>query len=304
MKIVAIIPAFNEESTVADVVRKTKKYAKEVLVIDDGSTDATAAKAKAAGAIVISHHTNKGLAKTITDGYTEALKRRADIVLQLDADGQYLPEEIPKLLEPILKNRADMVLGSRFEGTIEEMPYKKKFGNRLFSKLTSMLSGMKISDAQTGFRAMTRDVAETVIPTSRYTYTQEMIIRAAKEGYDIVEVPIYFAKRTSGKSRLVSNIFSYGVNAIVIIMKTFREHNPLVFFGGPGLLLFLIGFVYGAYLFNIYITTGSIAERIGSVMFSTFLMMSGLILGFMAMLADMLQAKYKQIREHIKRLGK
>ncbi len=301
MKTVVIIPAYNEEKTIGEVVKEAKGYADEVIVIDDGSTDNTVNVARRTGAKVYSHSVNRGLGPSILDGYREALKRKADIVIQIDADGQYSTEEIPKLLDPILKERADMVLGSRFSGTIEEMPRTKRFGNKLFSRITSFSAGVKVSDAQTGFRAMRRELLEDVIPTGTYTYTQEMIIRAAREGYRIAEVPVHFKKRKFGKSRLISGVFPYGTRSLSIMLKTFREYRPMVFFGVPGAIMMILGFLLGIYLFYIWLQFGDIGGRTGMAVVTALLIIAGLLLVFLGMLADMMQAKYKQIREHFKR---
>lgn len=304
MKIVAIIPAYNEEESVGEIVKKTKEYVNDVIVIDDGSTDRTAEIAEKAGAIVYSHSRNRGLGLTIIDGYSLALKQNADIILQIDADGQYLPEEIPKLLKPINDKKADIVLGSRFAGEIEEMSLTKKIGNRLFSKITSFLSGTKITDAQTGFRAMRKEVADSIIPIGKYTYTQEMIIRSLKEGYQVLEVPIFFAKRKYGKSRLIRNIFSYGLLAFSIVIKTFRDYHPLIFFGVPGLILLLIGFLLGGYILSLYLAVKSLSEHTGIIVLTALLIMFGSFMVFVGMLAEMIQSRYLQIREHIKRIFK
>lgn len=302
MKVVGIIPAFNEEKSVGTVVREAKKHASRVIVIDDGSSDRTGAEAEKAGAEVVSHHTNRGLGITIADGYRHALKAGADVIFQIDADGQYKPDDIPKLLEPVIKGKADMVLGSRFLGGIEEMPFSKRFGNRLFSRMTSFLAGTKITDAQTGFRAMRRELLEAIVPTAGYTYTQEMIIRAAMEKFQVVEVPSYFAKRKHGKSRLIGNIFSYAINCFGIMAKTFRDYNPLWFFGSPGVVLMVGGFGVGMYVFFYFLQHGDIGGMVGRIILSALAMISGLILVFMGMFADMQQSKYIQLREHIKRL--
>lgn len=300
MKTVAIIPALNEEETIGRVVRSVRKHIKNVIVIDDGSTDGTAKTARRAGASVYSHPMNKGLGPTILDGYREALKRGAEIVLQIDADGQYLARDIPKLVNPVIRNEADMVLGSRFSGKIEEMPFVKRTGNKFFSKITSMLSGIKITDAQTGFRAIRSELLENIIPTGKYTYTQEMIIRASKENYRILEVPIYFAKRKSGESRLIGSVFSYASNSFMIMLRTFREYNPLKFFGFPGLILLVAGAILGYDVTIDYMMTG-IMNREGSAILSALMIMSGILLVFMGLLADMMQSKYVQTREHFRR---
>lgn len=225
---VAIIPAYNEEDSIAKVVKGTLKHVDKVLVMDDGSTDNTATRAIVSSKVaVMSCTVNRGLGIIMRDGYKIALKMGADIIVQIDADGQYLPKEIPKLLKPILNDEADMVLGSRFSGEIEDMSIRKQMGNQIFSGLTSVLIGKHITDAQTGFRAMRRELLEKIKPSGKYTYTQEMIIRSSKEGWRIKEVPIYFGRRKYGDSRLISNILSYARNALSIMLRTFYEYHPL-----------------------------------------------------------------------------
>ncbi|MFX1466761.1 MAG: glycosyltransferase family 2 protein, partial [Promethearchaeota archaeon] len=159
LKVVVTIPAYNEEETIADVIEGCKNYANEILVIDDGSVDKTREKAQMTGVQVIIHKMNRGLSETIQDGFRAALNVGADIIISIDADGQYLPEEIPKLISPIVRDEADFVLGSRFAGHIEEMSWIKRFGNKLFTRVVRTLTNTEISDGQTGFRAFNREAA-------------------------------------------------------------------------------------------------------------------------------------------------
>lgn len=229
MKIIVTIPAFNEEETIRylieDVERVMKKnqHKFEIIVVDDGSTDNTPKIAKDAGATVHSHLYNQGLAQVFRTEIRSALERNADVIVHIDADYQYNPKEIPRLLDPILRNEADLVLGSRFSGTIEEMSSIKRIGNLMFSKITSLIVRQKITDAQTGFRAFTRRFARQIKISSEYTYTQEMIIRAVKKKFGIKEVPINFARRSSGDSRLISNTLEYAIKASIDILKVCRD---------------------------------------------------------------------------------
>src|SRR3989338_6966526 len=252
MKIVVTIPAYNEEKTIGIVIDKIKEvmesnsYNYEILVVDDGSKDNIAEVAKNAGAVVYSHPRNYGLAETFKTEIKKSLKMGADIIVHIDADNQYQPVEIPKLVKEINKGY-DMVLGSRFNGTIESMPIIKRLGNKAFSRVISNITGIKISDAQTGFRAFTREVAEKIDIISDHTYTQEQIIKAARQKYKIKEVPIYFAKRAD-KSRLMSNPFEYAVRAWINIIRIYRDYKPLKFFGIIGTLIFFTGVILVIYL--------------------------------------------------------
>lgn len=254
MKIIISIPAYNEEATLGDVIynvhniMKTMSYIYEIIVLNDGSTDGTSSVAREHDALVYSHHRNFGLAETFRSEIKFTLENDADVIVHIDADGQYRAEDIPKLIGPIMEGEADLVLGSRFMGTIEEMPIVKKLGNRAFSKVVSQISGLKITDSQTGFRVFTKEVAETVKVTSTYTYTQEQIIKSAENKFRIKEVPIYFAKRHKGESRLMSNPLEFAFKAGINLIRIYRDFVPLKFFGLVGASL--IGIAFMTYIYS------------------------------------------------------
>jgi glycosyltransferase involved in cell wall biosynthesis len=234
MKLVVMIPALNEERTVGKVIQSIPRKIEgvssiQIIVIDDGSTDRTRAIARAQGVDVVSHSENYGLATAFRTGLTTALKMGADIIVNTDADCQYDQTEIPKLIHPIMENKADLVLGSRFKGWIEEMPTKKVLGNKAATLLTRLLSGHNVSDAQTGFRAFNRTLASSLRITSRKTYVQETIIRAARFGFRICEIPITFRKR-GGESRLIKSIWKYAFKVFPDMIRCFID---VIFSGKP-----------------------------------------------------------------------
>ena len=300
MRVIGIIPAHNEEASVADVVHGLKRYVDEVIVINDGSTDRTVEFAEKAGARVVSHAMKRGLGLAIRHGYQEALAMGADIVVQIDADGQYTVEDVPKLVKPIIDGEADMMIASRVKGGIEDMPLGKRLGNRIGTFVTRTVSGAKITDAQSGFRAIRAELLRDIQPTSRYTYVQEMIICAAKEGWKVAEVPSYFKRRQYGPSRLIGSLFGYLGRAALITFRAVRDYRPMIFFGIPGLLLLLGGLALGAYLVDVWFEIGSFAGHTASVMLTALLIISGGLFIFMGMLADMMQQKYFQIRALLK----
>ena len=293
MKILVTIPAYNEEGTISGVigninkVMKSSKYNYKILVVDDGSNDDTAKEAKKSGAVVYSHPKNYGLAETFRTELKKALELKADVIVHIDADEQYLPEEIPKLIKEI-KNGYDLVLGSRFKGKIESMPLIKRLGNIAFSKVISEITDIKISDAQTGFRAFTKEVAESVKINSDHTYTQEQIIRAVKQKFRIKEVPIYFAKR-DGKSRLISNPFGYAIRAYINIIRIYRDYQPLKFFGIMGMWVFLVGFILGLYLIYVQIFAEGVNRHLGLMMLNVLILSIGLQIIIFGFIADMLK---------------
>ena len=293
MRIVVTIPAYNEERTIANVINnvhqvmKGGKYDYKVLVVDDGSKDNTAEAAKKAKAIVYSHPKNYGLADTFRTEIKKALDLKADIIVHIDADMQYQPKEIPQLIKEIEKGY-DLVLGSRFKGKIESMSIIKRIGNKAFSKVISNITGMKISDAQTGFRAFTKEVAGSIEIISDHTYTQEQVIKAVRQKYKIKEVPVYFAKRKD-KSRLISNPFSYAIRAWISIIRIYRDYEPLKFFGITGTLIFLTGIILGLYLIYVQLFGEGVNRHLGLMMLDILILSIGLQVIIFGFIADMLK---------------
>ncbi|MHA1247080.1 MAG: glycosyltransferase family 2 protein [Candidatus Thorarchaeota archaeon] len=245
MKLVVMIPTKNESTTIGDVISEIPKHIEgidevEVIVIDGASSDGTVEVAlKAGAALVVRDHINRGLAQAHKIGLIAALDRGADIIVSTDADMQYDQSEIPRLIAPILNGEADMVLGSRFAGWIEEMPLKKRIGNKIATLVTSLLAGQRISDAQSGFRAMQREVAADLIVDSKRTYVQETLIRSIRRGFRVVEVPIKFRKRKD-ESRLIKSVWGYAFSVFPDLLLTFAQVAPLRLFGGLALLLLAI----------------------------------------------------------------
>lgn len=289
--IIITIPAYNEEKTIGKVIEDIKNvmdnsnYNYKILVVDDGSKDSTADVAKSSGAIVYSHQTNYGLAETFKTEIEKSLELKPDVIVHIDADGQYKAEEIPNLIKEV-KNGYDLVLGSRFKGKIENMPLIKRLGNKAFSKVISNVTGFKISDAQTGFRAFNRKVAEKIRLISTHTYTQEQIIKAIKNKFKIKEVPIYFRKRLSGKSRLIKNPFDYAIKAWINILRIYRDYEPLKFFGIIGSSFLFFGFIIGLWFIYLHFTTG-IQGHIGMLMLMLLSIISGVQIMIFGFLADM-----------------
>ncbi|MDO8480361.1 MAG: glycosyltransferase family 2 protein [Nanoarchaeota archaeon] len=285
MELIVTIPAFNEAKTLGAVLESIKKEAKcKILVVDDGSTDNTAEVARKAGAITISHPANLGLAEAFRTEMREVLKLKPDVIVHMDADGQYLAKEIQKLVKPVADGKADLVLGSRFLGKIESMPLLKRWGNKAFSRVISRMTRQRITDGQTGFRAFTPEVAKLAMD-SQHTYTQEQIVRAARERMRIVEVPIYFARR-DGKSRLVSNPFEYAVKAWITLLRIHRDFAPLKFFGLIGSLFMAVGFALGVWIVITLLNTGGVGG-IPRVILSALFILTGIQIMLFGFLADM-----------------
>lgn len=234
MKIVVLIPAFNEEDNIKRVIEAVPRHiinSNQVLVavVDDGSLDSTTEASFKAGAdYVFRHSSNFGVGQAFKTGIKEALKVGADIIVNIDADGQFDPAEIPRLVLPIVQNEADVVLGSRFmRKNPKQIPGLKRIGNQIISTLLSIFLGKELSDTQCGFRAISSKAARNLELSGVFTYTQEMIIDLAFRGASIVEVPVkarYFSKR---QSRVVKRISTYTLKVIGIIASTFYRHFRL-----------------------------------------------------------------------------
>jgi len=217
-KIISIIPAFNEHATIFDVVHGARKYSDQVLVIDDGSIDKTVEIAKDAGAIVLNHQHNEGQGRAIITGFKYALENKADIVVILDADGQHVPTDIPKLLEPIISGKAEFVSGSRFLGSCEGIPKIKLMGINFFSAIVRLM-GYKITDLTCGFRALTFDAINKLELKEAQYCGAEIIMQALKKGINVIEVPVNIKGRINGNSR--KNMFRHFYKIITILLRHF-----------------------------------------------------------------------------------
>lgn len=185
MKIFAVIPACNEEKTICEVVEKTKKFVDRVIVVDDGSVDSTASLASKVGATVLKHRINLGVGAALKTGFIYS-RERCDAIVTLDADAQHNPEEIPKLLKAL--NDSEIVLGSR---DFRCMPFHKKIGNYIINLLSFLLFGIRLSDTQTGFRAIKVRAYDTIEWKSRdYSALLEMLVNAKKRKVKVKEVKV------------------------------------------------------------------------------------------------------------------
>jgi glycosyltransferase involved in cell wall biosynthesis len=202
LKVVCVIPAHNEESTISSVTRNAKTFCNQVIVVNDGSTDRTVDEAIKAKAVVISHIIRLGVGAALSTGLRAASNCGAEIIVTLDADEQHDPNDIPKVIAPILDGKADLVIGSRISEKNLDMPFQKLVANKILSRLTSLASGVEIKDSQSGFRAMSLQVAENIkYDSTDYQWASEMIILLSKRGIRIVDVPIrtvYFKSRRRG----------------------------------------------------------------------------------------------------------
>jgi len=222
-EVLVTIPAYNEQQSIGRVVREIKKVLTgidhKVMVVSDGSTDNTELEAEMAGAKVFAKE-HSGLADTFRREMTEACNLQPKIIVHTDADGQYDPEDIPRLIREVRYGN-DLVLGSRLKGTIEKMPRTKQSINIIATFILRTWLRADITDATTGMRAFTPRVARLIMQ-SDYTYTIEQLIRAKRAGLKIISVPIKFRPRSDGNSRLMRNPLHYLWNTALNLRKMTR----------------------------------------------------------------------------------
>lgn len=282
-KITAVLPAYNEEVSLGSIVLNTKKYVDNVIVVDDGSTDNTVEIAELAGAQVISHSSNKGKGEALKTGFQAA--KTSEIIVTIDSDGQHKPEEIPKLIAPIINGEADIVNGSRYiNGNKKDTPSYRRVGQTVLDKATNLSSGLDITDSQSGFRAFARHT----IPAFRFSCVDfgiesEMLMDAANAGLRIKEVEIDVRYDVDGSTK---NPISHGVGVLIRVINDLEFQRPLYYFTLPGSLIIIIGVILGLVFFGDYLggTTKSLAPTVIAIMLTLvggFLAFTGIILDSM-----------------------
>lgn len=243
MKIVIGIPAFNEEKNIASILLKLQKITNQIVVCDDGSTDMTAEIARKLGAIVIQHEKNLGYGAAIRSIFQKTKELSFDILVTFDADGQHRVSDIQTVIEPIIKNAADIVVGSRFlESKKSEIPEYRKFGIRIITKVTNTSLNEKLTDSQSGFRAYSKKALSELFPSDYgMGVSTEILIKANNKGLKIAEVPIEILYEGETSTH---NPLSHGVSVVLSTMKFISIEHPLKFYGVPGVILAGIGLFF------------------------------------------------------------
>ena len=241
--IIAVIPAYNEELAIGSVVIRTRQFVNTVIVIDDGSLDLTSIIAGHADAEVIRLSKNHGKAYAVLRGFDRARQLNADIVVMLDADGQHHPEEIPSIIAPIIKDEADLVIGSRFLKEENTIPLYRKIGQKTLDTFTKFASSYKATDSQSGFRALNaKSLNSFTIEPSGYDIESVMISYLSDHGFRIVEVPINVNYEVPHKHKTF--FFSHGIAVLSNLVGIIGYRRPLISFGIPGLILLGIGLYF------------------------------------------------------------
>jgi len=309
VKLIIQIPCYNEEhtlpQTVADIPREIDGISKvEILVIDDGSTDGTVNVAKSIGVDhIVRNKKNMGLAKSFSKGIDACLKAGADIIVNTDGDNQYRGSEISRLIVPILEEKADIVVGDRQTNKIQHFSRGKKFMQWLGSSIVRKLSGLKVPDAVSGFRAMSREAAIKLNIISSFSYTIEILIQAGKRNLEVVSIPVHTNPKTRD-SRLFKSLPTFISRQVTTIIRVYAMYQPLKIFFYLGMTLSIAGLI-PIIRFLYYFITLDGSGHIQSLVLGGALLLMGFASFLFGLLADLI-SNNRQLTEmaleRIKRL--
>lgn len=255
MKIVVALPAYNEEKYIGSLVLQARQYAEQVIVVDDGSADRTAKVAELAGAAVLRHAGNRGYGGAIQSIFAEAKRLNPDVLVIFDADYQHSPEEIPHLVKPIADG-FDLAIGSRVLQN-NAIPAYRRFGQRVLSSMTNVLSAQKVSDTESGFRAYSKKaIAALELKETGMAISSEIVSTAARLGLKVTEIPI--SVQYTGDSSTMNPV-RHGLGVANRILTMISERKPLLVFGTIGIICLVCGSILGVLVINISQTQQALA---------------------------------------------
>ena len=295
-RLLVSLPALDESATIAEVIAGIPRHIEgvaevAVLVVDDGSTDATAELAEKAGAHVIRHDVTLGVGAAFQTALAYARDIGVDLFVTIDADGQFDPADIPLVMAPVIAGEADFATGSRFiDPSLEpEMPRMKRWGNRQVARIVSGLTRRHFEDVSCGMRCYNREAILHLNLLGKFTYTHEVLLDLCFKGLRIVEVPIRVrGERAYGTSRVAGSLFRYAIHTLRILVGAYRDYNPLRFFGslaaalaGPAVLLEIFFVAH-------YLATGSFSPHLWAGFSGAGLGSLAILMLFMGMIGDML----------------
>lgn len=294
--IIAAMPAYNEERSIARMVLGCKKYVDTVVVVDDGSSDSTAEIAEAAGAYVVRHERNAGYGAALRTCFETARALDADRMVIIDSDGQHDPEEIPKLLNP-LNRGVDLVIGSRFcNGNGKNIPAYRKVGMKVLDIATNAAGGINVTDSQSGFRAYGRRAIDCIrIGGEGMSAGSEILLQAKDNRLKVEEVEIHCSYDVERAS--TENPVSHGVRVLLILLQDMEIRRPLYYFTLPGMLLAAVGIGIGLELLRVFYHGGQLSYGLTLLM-----ILMTLVGSFMAFTGIILHAISRLIDQSIKRL--
>ena len=281
MNITVGIPAYNEEKNIASIIVKLKKIVDTIIVCNDGSNDSTSEIAKNLGVIVIDHSKNLGYGAGIHSIFRKAREINSDVLVTIDADGQHRIEDIKKVVEPIEKGEADLIIGSRFlDTTQKQIPKYRKIGIKLITKVTNSSLKNKITDSQSGFRAYSKNVVSKLnVSDIGMGISTEILIKSSAHGFRIAEVPITVLYDGDTSTH---NPVSHGTSVLFSTLKYTSIEHPLKFYGIPSVILLIIGATFSYFAVQYYVEIGRLNTNLTLV--STAVVLIGIVLLITAIL--------------------
>jgi len=282
VKITVGIPAYNEEKNIASIIENLSEISDTIIVCNDGSTDKTGKIAEKMGAIVINHERNLGYGAAIRTLFLKARELGSDVLVTLDSDGQHRIEDVMPVAEPIIKNQADMVIGSRFlEGNPKNIPKYRKAGIKFITKLANTSLEENVTDSQSGFRAYSKNILSEITPSEQgMGVSNEILIKSSKKGFKIAEVPIVVSYEGETSTH---HPISHGATVTLSTLKFISIEHPLKFYGIPGIIFLAIGLIFTIMTIQGFTETRQILLSaavigVGTIIFGTVLLMTSIIL--------------------------
>lgn len=284
------MPAFNEEKNIAPLIVNIQKLGYNVLICDDASTDETANIAKKLGAVVVQHSKNLGYGGSIRSLFSKARELHCDILVTFDADGQHNFNDIKNLIQPILDDNADIVIGSRFLEKKSKMPKYREVGIKTLTKLANISGNLQVTDSQSGFRAYNKKSIQSISPSEdAMGVSTEILIKAAQEKFRIVEVPVEVSYEGNTSTH---NPTVHGLSVVGTTFKMISIKHPLVFYGIPGLFFLALGSIF------IALTLASFAETRTIITNQALLAVGSIVVGLVfLMTASILFSILSVVRE-------
>ncbi len=307
MKLIIQIPCYNEENTLPQTLQDLPRALPGVdqvewLVIDDGSTDHTADVARAHGVQhVIRRRQNQGLARAFLTGLEHAVRLGADVIVNTDADNQYHGKDIERLVAPLLAGQADVVVGDRGVATLAHFPPLKRWLQRLGSWVVQRAAGVRIPDATSGFRALSREAALRTLVLSNYSYTLETLIQAGARQMAVEYVPVRTNPQTR-PSRLMRSLPEYLTQSALTILRTYAFYRPLRVFLGLGGVMIASGVLLGLRFVYLFVARGGYTGHIQSLILAAILLIVGFQVCLIGLVADLIGFNRRILEEILYRM--